>query len=133
MEFIAFSIDHADTTLTKTLDHITAAFSTIRPNVERSRPNMGAASPASDHNAKTHDCIMFKPLMDSLTNLAQSRLLGIIRNMKRLVDTLPGGVCHHRAHSTASLAYHQATHQQGAATHTHRARTTRAPESTAIT
>ena len=102
VEFIAFPIGHVGTTLTKTLDHLTAAFSTVRHNVERSRDNRGAASPAKDHNAMTHDYNMFKSLQDSLTDLAQSRLLGIIRNKKRLVDALPGGDNHHRAHSDAS-------------------------------
>jgi hypothetical protein len=37
VEFIAFPIGHAGTTLTKTLEQLTAAFSTVRPTVERSR------------------------------------------------------------------------------------------------
>jgi hypothetical protein len=79
MKFIAFLIGHAGTTLTKTLYHFTATFSTVRPNVERTRTSMGAASPATDHNAMTHDYNLLKSLLDSLTDLAQSRLLGIIR------------------------------------------------------
>jgi hypothetical protein len=68
-----------------------------------------------------------------LTDLEQSRLLGIIRNMKRLVEALPGAVSHHRAHSAATPTHaHAATHH-AAATHTHRINTTRVPESTAIT
>ena len=81
MDFIAFPIGHAGTTLTKTLDHVTAAFSTVRPNVERTRASRGAASPATDHKARSHDYNMFKKMLDSLTNLAQSRLLGVIRNI----------------------------------------------------
>jgi hypothetical protein len=80
--------------LTKTLDHLTTAFSAVRPSVERSRAIMGAASPATDQDVKSHDYNMFKSLLDSFTDLAQSRLLGIIRNKKRLVDALPGGVRH---------------------------------------
>ena len=72
-----------------------------------------------DHNAKTHDYTLFKSLLDSLTDLAQSRLLGIIRNRKRLVDALPVGVSRHRANSDASPAHYLATPQQEAATHTH--------------
>jgi hypothetical protein len=132
VEFIAFPIDHAGTTLTKTLDHLTAVFSTVRPTVERSRTSKGASSPATDHNAMTHDYSLLKSLMDSLTDLAQTRLLGIIRNKKRLVDALPCGD-RHQSHSVPSPAHHQAAHQQGAAPHTHRTRTTRAPESTTIT
>ena len=37
VDFVAFPIDHAGTTLTKTLDHLTAALSTVRPSVESSR------------------------------------------------------------------------------------------------
>jgi len=90
MDFMSFPIGHAGTTLTKTLEHLIAAFSTIRPNVERSRANKGASSTVTDHNVRTHDYNLFKSLLDSLTDLAQSRLLGIIRNQKRLVDALQG-------------------------------------------
>ncbi len=59
MEFIAFPIGHAGIKLTRTLDQLTAAFSTVRPNVERTRASRGATSPATDHNDKTHDYNMF--------------------------------------------------------------------------
>ena len=72
-----------------TIDQLTTAFSTVRPIVERSRASRGASSPATDHNAKIHDYSMFKLPLDSLTDLAQSRLLGIIRNKKRLVAAIP--------------------------------------------
>jgi len=91
VEFVAFPIGHAGTTLTKTLDHLTAAFSTVRPSVESSRANMGISSPATDHNAKTHDFVLFKSLLDSITDLTQSRLIGTIRTRKRLVGALPRG------------------------------------------
>ena len=86
MEFIAFPIGHAGTTLIKTLDQLTAAFSTVRSTVEISRASRGAASPATDHNVRTHEYNLFKSLMDSLTDLAQTRFFGIIGNRKRLVD-----------------------------------------------
>ncbi len=70
MEFIAFPIGHAGITLTMTLDKLTAAFSTVRPNVQRSRAIKGATSPATDHNIRTHGYNMFKSLLDSLTDLA---------------------------------------------------------------
>jgi len=132
VEFIAFPMVHAGNTLTKTLHHLTAAFSTVRPTVERSRASRSASIPATDHNARTHDYNLFKSLLESFTDLAQSRLLGIIRNIKRLVDALLGGY-RHRSHSIPSPTHYQAARQQGAASHTHRARTTRAPESTSIT
>ena len=89
MELIAFPIGHAGTTLTKTLDHLTSAFSAVRPFVERLRASRGISGPAMDLNAKAHDFTLFKSLLDSITDLAQSRLLGILRNRKRLVDALP--------------------------------------------
>jgi hypothetical protein len=133
VDFIAFPIGHADTTRARTLDQLTAACFTDRPTVDRSRANRGAVDPTTDHNAMTHDYNPFKSLMDSLTDLAMSRLIGIIRNQNRLVDALPGGIRHRRANGNASPTHHHGAHQQGAATHTHRTRTTRALESTAIT
>ena len=132
VEFIAFPIGHVGITLTRTLEHLTAAFSTVRSAVERSRASMGASSPTTDNNDRTHDYSLFKSLLNSLTDLAQSSLLGIIRNRKCLVATLPGGY-RHQAHSVPSPSHHQVVHQQGAASHTHRTRMTCAPESTTIT
>ena len=59
---MAFSIGHAGATLTRTLKHFTATFSTVRLLVERSR--------ATDHNAKAHEVTVFKSLLDSITDLA---------------------------------------------------------------
>jgi hypothetical protein len=131
VEFIAFPIGHTGMTLTKTLTQLVTAFSTIRPRAEPTRANMGITDPDMDHTAKAHDYILFKSLLDSLTDLAQSRLIGIISNRKRLVETLPGKCSSNRANSAATSHAH-AVSQQGTATHTHRTRTTRVPESTAI-
>ena len=128
---MAFPIGHAGTTLTKILENLTAAFSAVRPSVERSRASKGISNPDTDHNAKAHDFTLVKSLLDSITDLAQSRLLGIIRNRKRLVAALPRGDS--RPHPGLPRAHQHAAHQQGAASHTHKARTTRAPESTTIT
>ena len=70
VEFVAFPIGHAGTTLTRTIDHLTAAFSTVRRSVERSRASKGVPNPATDHNAKAHDFSLFKSLLDSITGLA---------------------------------------------------------------
>jgi hypothetical protein len=70
VELIAFSIGHAGTTLTRTLYHLTAAFFTVQPTVERSRTSKGASSPATDHNAKAHDFTLVKSMLDSITGLA---------------------------------------------------------------
>ena len=131
MEFIAFPIGHAGTTLTRTLHQLTTSFSSVRPLTGRPSTSDGVTSLAMDHNAKAHDYILFKSLLDSLTDLAQSRLIGIIRNRKRLIETLPGKCSSNRANSAAT-SHAQAISQQGTATHTHRTRTTRVPESTAI-
>jgi len=129
VEFIAFPIGHAGTTLTKTLDHLAAAFSTVRPTVKRSRASKGASSPATDHNARTHDYSVFKSLLDTLPDFAQSRLLGIIRNWKRLVDALPGGYRHKHTRSHPQRITRPPISRGSPPTPI----TTRAPESTAIT
>ncbi len=87
----------------------------------------------TDSNARSHDYHMFKSLLDALIYLALSRLLGIIRNRKRLVDALPRAIRRNRAHSVATPTHTHTARRQGAATHTHRTCTTRVPESTAIT
>ncbi len=68
-----------------TLTQLTTAFSAVRPREEPPRATRGNTDPATDHNAKAHDYILFKPLLDSVTDLAHSRLIGIIRNRKRLI------------------------------------------------
>ncbi len=88
MEFVAFPISYAGTKLKATLDHLTIAFSPARPQVEHARASRGATDPTMDDNAMTHDFGLFESLLDSLTDLAQSRLMGIISNRKRLVDSL---------------------------------------------
>ncbi len=70
VEFVVFPIGHAGTTLTRTLDQLTAAFSAVRPTVERSRASRCATNPATDYNAKTHDYNRLKPLLNSLTDQA---------------------------------------------------------------
>ena len=55
---------------------------------------------------------MFKSLLNTLTDFAQSRLLGIIRNRKRLlVDSLPAAELDTTEQtSDASPSHHQAAH-----------------------
>jgi len=132
VEFLAFPIGHAGTTLTRTLEHLTAAFSNVRSLVERSRASKGISNPATDHTANAHEFSLFKSLLDSNTDLAQPRLLDIIKNRKRLGNALPRRNSS-RAHPIPPPAHRHAAHQQVAATHTHRTRTKRAPESTTIT
>ena len=119
MEFIALPIGHAGTTLNKTLDNLTAAFSTFNPHVEQASANTGVTDPAAGHNAKIHDSNLFKLLLDSLKDLAQPRLVGIIRNKKRLEDALPKEDNHHRTDSVASPKPTHAAQQEGVAPHTY--------------
>jgi hypothetical protein len=125
VEFGAFPLGHACTTLMATLNHLTAAFSTARPRVERTRATRGNTYPVTDHTARTHDYNMLKSLLDSLTDLAQSRLLGILSNRKRLVASLPGSVSRHRVYSAANPTHTHDAAQQETSTHIHRTRETR--------
>ena len=80
---------------------------------------MGNTDPVTDHTARTHDYNLFKSLLDSLTDPAQSRLLGIISNKKRLVTSLPRSVSRHRAYSAADPAHPHAVTQQETSTNTY--------------
>ena len=86
VEFVSIPIGHAGTTLIRTLDHLTAAFSTDRPRASQTNANKGTSQLIMDSNAKSHDYLLFKSLLDALNDLAHARLLGIIKNMKRLVE-----------------------------------------------
>jgi hypothetical protein len=68
VEFVAIHIGHASTTLSRTLVHLTAAFSTARPFADQARASTGTTQPTIDSNAKS-DYRMFKSLLDSLTDL----------------------------------------------------------------
>ena len=109
MEVVAIPLGHAGTTLTRTLDHLTADFSTVRPRQDQVSASKGTSQPTKDSKAMSHDYHLFKSLMDELTDLAQSRLLCLIMNMKRSVDALSWAVSRHRARSAATP-----THTHGA-------------------
>ncbi len=70
MEFVAFPIGHAGTTLKSTLSHLTAAFSTACPREERTGPTKSTTTIVTDHTARTHDYDLLKSLLDTLTELA---------------------------------------------------------------
>ena len=70
VELIALPIGHTGTTLTRTLDQLTTAFSTVRPITARLSTSRGDAFTATDQNARTHDYAMFKSLLDLLMDLA---------------------------------------------------------------
>ena len=97
---VAIHIEHAGTMLTRTINHLTAAFSTFRPRVDHTSATKGTTKPITDSNARSHDSNMFRSLLDALIDLAQPRLLGIIRNKKRLVEARPWAVRRNRANST---------------------------------
>jgi hypothetical protein len=69
VNFGAIPIGHTGTTLTKTLDNLTAAFSTVRPRADQASANMGTIQPAMDFNARSEDCHMFKSMLGALTDL----------------------------------------------------------------
>jgi len=92
VDFVAIPAGHAGTTLTGTLDHLTAAFSTVRPRTDQASAIMGTSQTITDSNAISHDYRLLKSLLDALTDLPYSRLLGFIKNMKRFVEELPGVV-----------------------------------------
>jgi hypothetical protein len=74
VEFIAIPIVHAGITLRKIFEHNIAALSTVRSHVEQAGSSRGITDPATDSNARSHENRLFKSLLDSLTDLAQSRL-----------------------------------------------------------
>ncbi len=55
VEFVTIPIGHAGTTLTRTLDDLTAAFSTICPRVDHADSNWGTPHPIANFNARSHD------------------------------------------------------------------------------
>ncbi len=87
--------------LKTTLDHLTATFFTVCPRMDRTNASEGTSQLDMDSNARSHDYRLFKSMLDALTYLAQSRLLGIISNKTRLGGSLPGAIRRIRAHPTA--------------------------------
>ena len=132
VEFVAIPIGYANIMLTRTLDLLTAAFSTVRSRVDHVSAIKDATKPITYSNAMSHDYRLLRSLMDALTDLAQSRLLGIIRNKKSLLEALPGAVRRNRSHSAATPTLTHATAHQQVAITIHRTRATRVPEMTAI-
>jgi hypothetical protein len=53
-----------------TLDHLTTALSTVRPQMEQARAIAGVFNPATDHNARIHDFNLFKSPLDYITDLS---------------------------------------------------------------
>ena len=70
MALVAFIIGHSGTMLNKTLDHITAAFSTVHPRAEQAIAKMGIINLATYLNSRIHDFSLFKSMFDLLTDLA---------------------------------------------------------------
>ncbi len=68
VEFVVIPIGYAGTTLTRTLDHLTAAFSMIHTRADQTNANKGTRQPITDSNARSHDYRMFKSLMNELVD-----------------------------------------------------------------
>ena len=128
---MAIPVGHAGTTLKETQRHLAQALSTTRPEIERRRARREVFNPETDTAARTHDSSLFKTLMRALTQIAQTRLLGIIHHRQSLVHAQVGEISRTRSNSDATPA--QGTHQQGVTTHTPYMHAPRIPESTAIT
>jgi hypothetical protein len=131
MEFVAIPIGHAGTTLSVTQKHLALALSATRSEIEQARARRGVRRPEVDNATRIHDSSLFKTLMQALTKLALTRILGIIHNRKSLVHAQVGKVRRTRAHSDATPA--QKAHQLGVTPPPHTMHAPRIPESTAIT
>jgi hypothetical protein len=115
VEFVAFPIGQEGTTLTTILDDLAAAFSTVHPHMEQARDNKGTIDLATDHNDRIHEPNTLKVSLNSLTDLAQSRLLRIVSNRTRFVDALPREVSRRRSYSVASASPTPAARQEDTA------------------
>ena len=81
VEFVAIPVGYVGTTLKETQRHLAQALSATRTEIERREVN----NPGTDSAARTHDSSLFKNLMQALTKLAQTRLVGIIHHRQNLV------------------------------------------------
>ena len=117
VEFVAVPIGHAGTTLQETHRHLAQALTATRPEIERCMARREVTHPETNTAARTHESCLFKNLMQTLTRLAQDRILGIIYHRQSLVHAHVGEVRRTQAKSDATPA--QEIHQQGGATHTH--------------
>jgi hypothetical protein len=124
VKFVAIPIGHAGTTLTTTQRHLAQALSATKPMIERSRAKREVPNPETHTAARTHDSSLFKTLMQALTKLAQTILLGIIHHRQNLVRAQVGETSRTRANLDATPEHE--THQQGGTTHTHKRCTHRA-------
>jgi hypothetical protein len=96
--------------LKKILNHLTAAFSVVRPPVKQARASKGVIDPVTDLNAMIHDYNLFQSMMNSLMDLHHSCITS-------LVDDLPREVIRHRAHSVTSPLPTPAAQQHGGHAH----------------
>jgi hypothetical protein len=104
VEVVAIPIGHAGTTLITTQRHLVQALSATRPDIERSKAKREVHNPDTDSAARTHDSFLFKTMMQALTKLGQTRLIGIIHHHQNLVHTQVGEVRRTRVNSDAAQA-----------------------------
>ena len=93
VDVVCIPVGHAGTTLSRTVDDLANALARVRPSIADSRRLAGHADPDHDARALKHDRKLFRRLMDSLCNLAQDRLLGIINNRRKEVAALNSANC----------------------------------------
>jgi hypothetical protein len=68
VEFVAISVRLTGATSTKILKSLSSALSDVRPQVETSRARRGIIYPTTDANSKAYDTVLFRSLLESLTN-----------------------------------------------------------------
>lgn len=133
VELIVIAIGHTGTTLAETQRQLAQALSATRPEIERSRARRDIRDPDSDSAARIHDSSLFKTLLQALTKLAQSRLLGIIHHRQSLVHAQVGEVKDAPELIRTRPRHQVPTSRRRPHTHTHTMHTQRITESVAIT
>jgi hypothetical protein len=104
VEFVAVPIGHTGTTFNMTNRNLAQALSATRPEIKQHMARRGVHNPATDAAARIHDSSLFKTLMQALTKLAHTRLIGIIHHLQSLVHAQVRKIRRTRANSDATPA-----------------------------
>jgi hypothetical protein len=115
VELVAVPIGHAGTTLAAISHSLAQVLSDTILEIAQARSKRQVINPDTESAARTHDSSIFKSLMEALSKLAQSRLIGIIHNRQSLVHNQEREISRTRAHSVATSAHTQGIHKQGGA------------------
>jgi hypothetical protein len=85
VEFVCIPIGHAGATLTDTVNDIASALAKVHPSIASERKRKGHKTPDTSSAALLHDKRIAKTLLNKLCSLAQTRLLGIITHIHKLI------------------------------------------------